>query len=359
MVEHSGTGCTKNFLRWFNFLHYPKMPRGVTTPEDLVARVVSLKHQGLSQRRVSEMLTIPKTTVQNILANVSSHKSPARRGIKRKVSCRDERALSRSLLSDKSTNLRKLKNELETSGTHMGLSTVFRAVKRHCSVTYDRRKKMRVIGDKQRRQRMTWAKSKLKNIPNWDNVIFADEKRWCLDGPDGLRGEWRHKLGKLPPRFRRQGGGGSIMVWAGFSARGKTRLVLLTQTMNSVVYTRVLDDNCIPCARDTMQPNWYLLHDNSSVHRSKSTQQYLDDQGIQVMMLPSYSPDLNPMENLWAILTKDVFAGGRQFTSKDSLLEAILTSWNQIKAETLQNLATSMTKHCDAVVKAKGNAIKY
>lgn len=40
------------------------------------------------------------------------------------------------------------------------------------------------------------------------------------------------------------------------------------------------------------------------------------------MNWPAYSPDLNPIENLWSIIKKMVYSDGKQYSSKDQLWKA-------------------------------------
>jgi transposase len=42
--------------------------------------------------------------------------------------------------------------------------------------------------------------------------------------------------------------------------------------------------------------------DNASFHKSPSTQKLVADAGCELLFLPTYSPDLNPIEHLWAKL---------------------------------------------------------
>ncbi|CAJ0964172.1 unnamed protein product [Ranitomeya imitator] len=64
--------------------------------------------------------------------------------------------------------------------------------------------------------------------------------------------------------------------------------------------------------------------------------------GDKFMAWPPSFPDLNRTENLWSIIKQKIYEGGRQFTSKQRLWEAILTSCKEVQAETLQKLTSSM-----------------
>ena len=46
-------------------------------------------------------------------------------------------------------------------------------------------------------------------------VIYTDECRATLDGPEGFCRGWLHTATEFPRRLRRQQGGGGVMFWAG------------------------------------------------------------------------------------------------------------------------------------------------
>ena len=45
-----------------------------------------------------------------------------------------------------------------------------------------------------------------------------------------------------------------------------------------------------------------IVMDNARFHKSEETRSIIEDHGHQPLFLPPYSPDLNPIENYWAIL---------------------------------------------------------
>ena len=75
------------------------------------------------------------------------------------------------------------------------------------------------------------------------------------------------------------------------------------------------------------------------------------------MELPSRSPDLNPIENLWPALVRDVYAEMRQFDELGDLEDAILYAWENINDQLLRKLAFSMKARCADVIEKRGGAI--
>ena len=95
-----------------------------------------------------------------------------------------------------------------------------------------------------------------------------------------------------------------------------------------------------------------------NIHRSMSTQTYLEKQKIcYISDWPPQSPDLNIIENMWAILKRNV---SKRFPSTlDELWKVATEEWYKIDDAYIKNLYSSIPKRLDAVIKMKGYHTKY
>ena len=128
---------------------------------------------------------------------------------------------------------------------------------------------------------------------------------------------------------KRQSGGGGLMVWGAFSCQGKTDLCFVEGIMDSEKYCVVLEAYLLLFGANEMLDSWVYQQDNAPIHKLAHTMQWLGAHNIPCLKWPSKSPNLNPIENLWGILVRDVYDNGRrQFLTKDHLRLEIVTAWN-------------------------------
>ena len=93
-------------------------------------------------------------------------------------------------------------------------------------------------------------------------------------------------------------GGGSVMVWAGISAQGKTDLhVIDNGTLTALRYVNEILDVYVRPYAGAVGENFILMDDNACAHRARITNQYLEQATVVRMEWPARSPDLNPIEH--------------------------------------------------------------
>lgn len=49
-----------------------------------------------------------------------------------------------------------------------------------------------------------------------------------------------------------------------------------------------------------------IIMDNAAFHKSQQTESIINDAGCSLVFLPTYSPDLNPIEIFWANLKRTI-----------------------------------------------------
>ncbi|GBL79380.1 hypothetical protein AVEN_92570-1 [Araneus ventricosus] len=81
-------------------------------------------------------------------------------------------------------------------------------------------------------------------------VLFSDEEKCNLDGPDRNKKYW-HDLRKEPRSFfSRPSGGGSVMVWAAIVFNGQVGLAFLNGLQNSPKCIVTLENHLMPFAEN-------------------------------------------------------------------------------------------------------------
>ena len=80
-----------------------------------------------------------------------------------------------------------------------------------------------------------------------------------------------------------------------------------------------LEEGLLPC----LSPGQTVIIDNASFHKSSKTRKLIEDKGCHLLYLPTYSPDLNPVENEWAILKARIRKHKRPGQSLEEIIEEV------------------------------------
>lgn len=197
---------------------------------------------------------------------------------------------------------------------------------------------------KQIESRLDWC-NKYKDY-NWDNVTFTDEasiwigfkgKRWVNLNED----DYNYTL-KYPTK---------VHIWGSISKSFERKLYIFTEILTADGYLNILKSQL------DIGQQFILQDDNDPKHRSKLVTNWKKENNIKYIDWPSNSPDLNPIENIWALLKHKI----KKIYVKNitELKETILKCWNEIDDSHIQNTINSIPLRLQQVIINNGNTIKY
>uniref|UniRef100_A0AAZ3REL8 Tc1-like transposase DDE domain-containing protein n=1 Tax=Oncorhynchus tshawytscha TaxID=74940 RepID=A0AAZ3REL8_ONCTS len=171
-------------------------------------------------------------------------------------------------------------------------------------------------------------------IRHWRPVLFTDESRFTRSTCHGVG--WH------------------------FFGGGRTALHVLARS--SLTAIRYRDEILRPLVRPYAGadgPGFLLMQDNARPHVAGVCQQFLQEEGIDAMDWPARSPDLNPIEYIWDIMSRSIHQRHDAPQTVQELADALVQVWEEIPQETIRHLIRSMPRHCREVIEARGSHTHY
>lgn len=199
-----------------------------------------LRSQGFSLREVAAKLGVHFSTVsKHVLPQESSEARTKCAGRPLLLARRVRALLVRWFEAGLTLTTTDAINQLQkVYGIKASRQTIARILKCRGLKNYARPLKPRLL-PKHKKDRRNFARI-MRHAPEsfWENVIFTDESKFNLHGPDGTKRGWRRPGSQLLEHHVRKVvkfGGGSIMVWGAITYHGVGRLVFIHQKIDSQV----------------------------------------------------------------------------------------------------------------------------
>ncbi|GFX09867.1 transposable element Tcb1 transposase [Trichonephila clavipes] len=175
---------------------------------------------------------------------------------------------------------------------------------------------------------LQWCEHHNWTEQDWACVLFSDDSRFSLSSDCRRQLIWRESGTAYRPENIQEKDRYptcSIMVWAGIMINGRTRLhVVANGTMTG---QRYINEDC------------------------------LDSEGIQRLVWSARSPDLNPIENVWEALGRQVVGRNYPPTNKNTLIRALTEEWDKLPQQLLDNVVQSMVRRVECCI--TGGHIPY
>ena len=320
-------------------------------------RVSAFREDGLSLRNIAERMDKSVKSIHTFLKNPERYlrKSPAKRP--KVITPSMGRRLLRAVRKDRTLSSAMLK-------VNLSLPVSSRSIRRFLNQNgfkNIKRDRVPLITSKNKLLRFQFANRHKTWDQEWNSVVFSDEKKFNLDGPDGNQKFWYDRSLKQKESYsRRPSGGGGIMVWGAIAHNGKLKLQEVNGRMNAEGYVDMLRNvNLKDEGRRLVGSDWTFQQDNAPCHRANLTKVFLEQEDISVLTWPANSPDLNIIENAWGYMVREVYKGGRQFSTLSLLKKAIFSAWEKIPQVYIQSLYRSMKQRIGEVLVNRGGPTSY
>ena len=86
---------------------------------------------------------------------------------------------------------------------------------------------------------------------------------------------------------------------------------------------------------------------------------FFENNGVATLDWPAQSPDLNPIENLWAIIKRRRLRKYGIPHTKQELIEQIFETWEDLDENLLEVLSSSMLSSLNECLRLGGRPTKY
>ena len=316
----------------------------------------------MSYKEIAKVFRVSMSTARSICLRyeTTGSSAPLRRhnARRRSLSPVVERQLKRRSLANPRLTARQLQQATGGQASTVSLTTIRRSLRRSGLFCY-RPVRAPQLSKTRISKRHQWAQTYAKwKAPQWTRVIFSDETAI------------QYGIGNQSPYVRRGRGAPITMAhanqrrgssrtmvwfWGCITSAGPGPLVPLAGAMTARRYEVVLEEYLLPI----YDASKIFQHDNAPCHKAQSISTFMEQSNIQVLPWPPYSPDMNPIENLWSILKRKL--NTEACRTKSQLIDKAQEIWQndeEIK-RTINTMYAGMPRRIGKLRTQKGGVTGY
>jgi len=278
--------------------------RKVAYSNDIRWRIVwQVTAMNLPYRTVSANLNVSVGTVSNIIqrynstGEIEATKQPPRESA-RKLDELHANYLLRLLSDYPSFYLHELCDLIEeNTGVEVSKSTVLSVLKRY---GYTRKVVHQIPAEVQADTRARF----IANVSFFSASQFVWIDETGCNNKDHIRKFGYSFKGTTPSYHRITVRGSRLSGIAAITTNGILAYTLTTDIVNGEHFLNFLAADLIPqmTSFDGSDAPSVIIMDNCSIHHTSEVRSFLNDVGVPVLYLPPYSPDLNPIEELFSYI---------------------------------------------------------
>jgi len=331
------------------------------------AAVEQMALRGCSNGEIADTLDIDKSKVAKIGARVrrQGHVGrPSRTGRPPFSDRRCLQRLKRLVRGGRYSSLRELTSAWNSGGYKQVSTKTLRRCIHKLGFASLKPVTKPYVGPINRGKRRRWAREHRGWSNEWNKVLFTDESSYEVRGVDKHKRVWRAKGERflsecLAPSFK--SGRETVMVWGGFCAAGRTKLVWVKGLITGASYAEMLLDFVYSEVQVLFGDieSCVLQEDLEHPYTAKVCRAVRKELGYGLLPWVPQSPDLNPIENAWDYLERAIRAMNPQPKTKEALFHALSDAGDNIPQSYFVSLVDSMPTRMVAVTKTRDFPTKY
>jgi transposase len=282
--------------------------------EDLRKKIIDALRRGMGKSQAARTFSVSLSSVKRYakMADEGRSLAPKKRpGSKPKTDQNARRLLEADLQERPAATLSERREFLERiCGVRVSDSTISRLLKR---MGFTRKK--RTLGASERDE---WLRAA------WRVLVSQTLDAGCLVFVDEMGANTSlaplHSCSRCGERARLKAPrnrGKNTTLLASISSEGMGSTLVVQGGTTKVVFEAYIEQVLAP----SLRPGQVVVMDNLSAHKGKEVRQLIEQRGCEVLFLPPYSPDYNPIEEAFSKI-KGLLRKAQARTRED-LLEAL------------------------------------
>ncbi|GFV51767.1 transposable element Tcb1 transposase [Trichonephila clavipes] len=273
-------------------------------------RIAAHRYCELSFRGIGSSVGRNQTTVMLISDRWIQEGTAHRRGRSHPPQCttsRGDRQIVRMAVMNRSVTLRTVAQHIESVMHHSVSARTFRRRLQKSGLSARRPLLGLPLTQNHRRLRRQWCDERRMWMAEWNEVVFTDEPRICLQHHDGWIRVWRH--------------------------RGERML-------NSCVMHR----HTGPAPGIMGLATAIFQQDNARPHVAHIVQRFFVNYQIELLPWPTRSPDLSAIENMLSMIAQRLTQITPPAATPVQLWQRVEASWSAVPPKQIQGHFESMPK---------------
>lgn len=210
------------------------------------------------------------------------------------------------------------------------------------------------------RRRLAFALKFYENIDKLRRIMWSDEVSVsALPDKRKVYIKVHKSVSDMNRPFvpQKQRGGFSVMFWGAFSFFAFGPLIVVDGQINKHTYLQFAKDFIVP-ELNASPHDLIFMQDNARPHTAKIVKDYFAEKNVELVDWPAQSPDLNPIENIWAIIKQQLYSQEKFASTPADLINRVLNIWSELQQDLLERLSNSVVHRLHGVIDRKGGWLK-